>query len=525
MANRLQLKRGNGAPGSIFYEGEPIYDKLGEVLYIGDNGSALGSGSSIASNIAYETVLQMLDRADTSAAGSVKFYQNETNGVGLVTLSGPAALTGADYTITLPAAGPASDNQILKTDASGNLSFVNFLTIAADTGTADPIIPAGIVTFAGTANEIETAVTDNQIQIGLPDNVIVGGGLTVTTTTNLNGNVTIGDGTNTTDTLIINAGIGFTVLPNTDGVHDLGSTNYKFDTVYANNISVTNLIANEADKVGVAATDLNATHYLTFVDSNNTPSAYEFIHTDAGIVYNPSTDLLTVSNITVSGITTLNGAVDLGDAAGDPISIIGSVDTNIIPTGPVNLGATASRWDNLWANAVTVDNVQIGVNGTGEIDTATGNLTLDSAGGTVTIDDDATVTGSLTVNGDLRVVGTAVTFETETIKVEDRLIELGLVAGAEPTATTTWDSGVAFNYFQTSAKKSGVIWLNNTFMAMLSELSDGGGTNNDSPQITATTYAPVAAGGLYIGGIAAGNEVINSLQEAVNLTFDGGTYL
>jgi len=62
-------------------------------------------------------------------------------------------------------------------------------------------------------------------------------------------------------------------------------------------------------------------------------------------------------------------------------------------------------------------------------------------------------------------------------------------------------------------------------MAMLSELSDGGGTNNDSPQITATTYAPVAAGGLYIGGIAAGNEVINSLQEAVNLTFDGGTYL
>jgi hypothetical protein len=98
------------------------------------------------------------------------------------------------------------------------------------------------------------------------------------------------------------------------------------------------------------------------------------------------------------------------------------------------------------------------------------------------------------------------------------------LTGAEPTTTTTWDSGVAFNYFQTSAKKSGVVWLNNQFIAMLSELTDGGGTDNDSPQITVGAYAPVAAGSLYIGGIDAGNEVINSTQEAVNLIFDGGSY-
>jgi len=524
MANRLQLKRGSGAPGSIFYAGEPMYDESGKILYVGDNGgTGTGAGSSIASNLTYETVLQMLDRADAAAAGAVKFYEDTDNGTNLVTLSGPAALD-ADYTITLPTAGPASADQILKTDGSGNLSFVNFLTIAADTGTADPIIPADTITFAGTENEIETAVTDNQIQIGLPDNVIVGGALTVTTTTNLNGNVTIGDGTNTDDTLIINAGIADTILPSADNLYDLGSPSYQFKTIYANSISVANLTANQADTISVGSTDLNATHYLTFVAANTSPGTYQTSYTDGEISYNPSTDLLTVSNITVSGTTTLNGAVDLGDAAGDLISITGSVDTNIIPTGTVNLGATASRWDNLWANALTVDNVQIGVSGLGEIDTDSGNLTLDSAGGTVTIDDDATVTGSLTVNGDLRVVGTAVTFETETIKVEDRVIELGLVAGAEPTATTTWDSGVAFNYFQTSAKKSGVIWLNNTFMAMLSELSDGGGTGNDSPQITASAYAPVAAGGLYIGGIDAANQVINSTQEAVNLTFDGGSY-
>ena len=32
MANRLQLRRGNGAPSSIFYAGEPIYDQSNKVL-------------------------------------------------------------------------------------------------------------------------------------------------------------------------------------------------------------------------------------------------------------------------------------------------------------------------------------------------------------------------------------------------------------------------------------------------------------------------------------------------------------
>ena len=50
MANRLQLKRGSGTPGGIFYEGEPIYDKTGKVLYVGNDGAGgSGAGSSIAS--------------------------------------------------------------------------------------------------------------------------------------------------------------------------------------------------------------------------------------------------------------------------------------------------------------------------------------------------------------------------------------------------------------------------------------------------------------------------------------------
>jgi hypothetical protein len=50
-----------------------------------------------------------------------------------------------------------------------------------------------------------------------------------------------------------------------------------------------------------------------------------------------------------------------------------------------------------------VDNIQIGVTGANEIDTATGGLTLDSQGGLVTIDDDLAVTGSVTLTTDLAV--------------------------------------------------------------------------------------------------------------------------
>ena len=44
-------------------------------------------------------------------------------------------------------------------------------------------------------------------------------------------------------------------------------------------------------------------------------------------------------------------------------------------------------------------NIQVGITGANEIDTTSGNLTIDSAGGTVTVDDNLTVSGDLTVNG------------------------------------------------------------------------------------------------------------------------------
>ena len=52
-----------------------------------------------------------------------------------------------------------------------------------------------------------------------------------------------------------------------------------------------------------------------------------------------------------------------------------------------------------------LDDIRLGLTAPTEIDTTAGNLILDSAGGTTTIDDDASITGNATITGDLDVDG------------------------------------------------------------------------------------------------------------------------
>ncbi len=503
MANRLQLKRGTGAPGSIFYAGEPIYDQSGKILYVGDTGgTGTGAGSSVASAEAYSTILEMLTKASNTTAGAIKFYEDTDNGSNFITLKAPAAVT-ADITLTLPDSD-GDDGQVLKTDGSGNLSWVSQTSgysgfNISDGSTTQEILSGNTITFsAGEGIDVAVSATDTvtisaeiatttnagiasftstDFTVGAGGQVsldseriqdIVGGMLTGNTETNITVTYEDGDGT-----------IDFSVADATDSIKGVAS----FDL--GDFVVTSGAVALGSTFVNTVTTDSGAL----------TPSNHGF-----SILGGEGMDVThTSSTITVAG-----------EDASDTNKGIASFSSDFftVNSGAVTLKSGAAGI--VTSISGTANEVEVTNNNNGTY--------------TIGLPNDVTIGNDLTVNGNLRVVGTAVTFETETVRVEDRLIELGIVAGAEPTATTTWDSGVAFNYFQTSAKKSGVIWLNNQFMAMLSELSDGGGTDNDSPQITATAYAPVAAGGLYIGGIASGNEVINSSQQAVNLVFDGGTY-
>ena len=63
-----------------------------------------------------------------------------------------------------------------------------------------------------------------------------------------------------------------------------------------------------ATSVETVALSTNAAHYLTFVNANNVSGTQESVFTDAGIQYNPSSNLLTVGEIVVAGDLTVNGS-------------------------------------------------------------------------------------------------------------------------------------------------------------------------------------------------------------------------
>ena len=506
MANRLQLKRGTGAPGNIFYEGEPVLDLNDSALYVGNSGAnGTGAGTSIANVESYLASLQILSRATTAGPGALNLYEDADNGSNRVRLIAPATM-GSDLDLTLPSTD-GSASQVLATDGSGNLSFIDAvasLTVGADTGTDDSVsLLSDTLTFTG-GEGIDTAVTDNTITISGEDASDTNKGIASFAAADFDvasGAVSLED--TVVKTVTTDSGA---LTPSTHGFSVLGGEGMDV-THTGTTITVAGEDATDANK-GIASFDSGdfgvTSGAVTLVDT-----VVKTVTTDSGAL-TPSSHGLSIlggegMDVTHTGTTVTVAGEDATDA-NKGIASFDSGDFSV-SSGNVTLADSAS-------GAV------LAISGT------TNEVEVSRSNGTVTIGlpDDVTITNNLTVSGNLQVVGTAVTFSAETTRIEDRLIELGLVNGAEPTTATSWDTGIAFNYHATTAKKSALVWLNNQFMVAASEISESSDTGTADPQISITSFAPLASNGLYIGGITAGDEVINSSKEAVNLIFDGGTY-
>jgi hypothetical protein len=114
-------------------------------------------------------------------------------------------------------------------------------------------------------------------------------------------------------------------------------------------------------------------------------------------------------SIASDGTTTIaTNSVTLGtDTTGNYVATIGGTTNQVIVTGsgsesaavtlslPQDIHTTA---DPTFAGA-TLGNTKVGITADNEIDTSTGNLILDSAGGTVQVDDNLSVAGDLTLTG------------------------------------------------------------------------------------------------------------------------------
>jgi hypothetical protein len=114
------------------------------------------------------------------------------------------------------------------------------------------------------------------------------------------------------------------------------------DTLIVGNLSGVAIdgVSNQTNTVKTVTQSIAGTYYLTFVDSdNNSPGTYEEVYTDAGIVYDPSTNALTLTgDITASGATVNNNLVVGGNLTVNGTTVTANVDNMIVKDPVIVLG-------------------------------------------------------------------------------------------------------------------------------------------------------------------------------------------
>ena len=180
----------------------------------------------------------------------------------------------------------------------------------------------------------------------------------------------------------------------------------------------------------------------------------------------------TSKELNVSSGSTFGGLVDANAGAHIDNLRLGIDADNDITTSSGNLtldsaAGTVEVNDNLTVDGLldanggaSIDNVQIGVTGNNEIDTSTLNLIIDSAGGTINIDDNITVAGVSTFSG-IGSFGTDMNVGITTFFVDKSTGRVGVGTNV-PTAAleigATAGTGIGVSIFENgNAAFSGIV--------------------------------------------------------------------
>jgi len=236
-------------------------------------------------------------------------------------------------------------------------------------------------------------------------------------------------------------------------------------------------------------------------------------------------DAVVSAGLTVTGAIDANGGANISGGE----TVLSSATVSDLTDNRVVIAGTSGALEdsaNLTFNgttlavtgAATVDNLSLDAN---TLTTSSGGLTLDSANGTTTVADDLTVNGTFTVLGSQSIIN------TETLKVEDSLIEVGLVNSGgslvAPSSDANIDVGVVMHYYSGSAKTAAMFWDDSVGRIVIADE-----VSESSSVMGSISYANLEIGALTVSDCQGNSQAViscsGSTRNLENITVDGGSF-
>ena len=414
----------------------------------------LATPQSIKAYVDAQVTVQDLDTAGDSGTGSVDLDSQSLAITGLTGITTAAASQGItidldDTAVTPGSYGSSTAIPTFTVDQQGRLTaastvaLATALTVDADSGTQDVSLLTDDLQIVGTSNEVNTSIaksgTDVTLTVGLPaavtitdslvvDNIGIGLSADGTISTS-SGDLTLSPNGNSdvlvdADTFTVQSGEAESALIKliADESDDAGDEWHILNNAADNVLSFGNDIASAGTAVSQVSLTPNSTvaNSVTAVAGNMTVGNKLTVTGDLQV--DGTTVTVNTTNVTMDDpILTLGGDTapssdlnkDLGiigrwhNGSAAKTAFFGFDDSTgrftFVPDATESTAVISGSLGDIDVGGAYIGNIQVGVTSDNEIDTSTGNLTLDSTGGQVIVDDDLSVTGTVTLTNDVAV--------------------------------------------------------------------------------------------------------------------------
>jgi len=236
-------------------------------------------------------------------------------------------------------------------------------------------------------------------------------------------------------------------------------------------------------------------------------------------------DAVVSAGLTVTGAVDFNGGANISGAE----TVLSSATVSDLTNTRVVLAGTSGALQDS-ADLTFASNVLTVANTIDVTSVEATNLKAKDGTSAITITNstgDVSIASTLTVDGNLVVKGAQSIINTETLKVEDSLIEVGLVNSGgslvAPSSDANIDVGVVMHYYSGSAKTAAMFWDDSAGRIVIADE-----VSETSSVMGSISYANLEIGALTVSDCQGNSQAViscsGSTRSLENITVDGGSF-